>query len=80
MNFFTITYGIADIKTYICYFSEVIKKRISHYKITEINFNLMAVVADQKLLIENKIDSLNKQVEQLDRDDGTGMSFHILYY
>jgi len=51
--------------------SEVIKKRISHYKITEINFNLMAVVADQKLLIENKIDSLNKQVEQLDRDDGT---------
>ena len=35
----------------------------------------MAVVADQKLMIENKIDNLNKQVEQLDREDGTGIVF-----
>ena len=35
----------------------------------------MAVVADQKLMIENKINNLNKQVEQLDREDGTGLVF-----
>lgn len=48
----------------------VIDKRIARYAANEINFNLMAVIGDQKQVINNKIESLNKEIEALQNENG----------
>lgn len=48
----------------------VIDRRIARYAANEINFNLMAVIGDQHKLIENKIGQLNKDIENLETENG----------
>ncbi|KAK9500953.1 hypothetical protein O3M35_002110 [Rhynocoris fuscipes] len=42
----------------------IIHKRINKYKEGEIHFNLMAVISDQKLKYEKRLEKLQKQVEE----------------
>ncbi|KAL2771120.1 ubiquitin carboxyl-terminal hydrolase isozyme L5 isoform 14 [Daubentonia madagascariensis] len=53
----------------------VIEKRIQKYSEGEIRFNLMAIVSDRKMIYEQKIAELQKQLaeEPMDTDQGSSM-------
>ncbi|KAB0402611.1 hypothetical protein E2I00_009652, partial [Balaenoptera physalus] len=54
----------------------VIEKRIQKYSEGEIQFNLMAIVSDRKMIYEQKIEELQRQLaeeEPMDTDQGNNM-------
>ena len=55
------------------YFRPVIQKRMNRYAAGEIHFNLMAIVADQKLAFENKISDLTDQLAAQQCQDNQDM-------
>jgi len=48
----------------------VIEQRIAKYGIGELSFNLLALIGDQKTIIEGKLKDLNQQIETLQNENG----------
>lgn len=64
-----IDHGKVTTESWIDSVRAVIDKRIQRYAANEINFNLMAVIGDQKDIINRKIEGLNKDIEVLQNDN-----------
>jgi len=59
-----IDHGKISTRGWINDVTTVINKRIASYAADEINFNLMAVIGDQREITTNKIDVLNQKIQE----------------
>ncbi|TKC47172.1 hypothetical protein EI555_009156, partial [Monodon monoceros] len=68
--------GVCHQDDWISAVRPVIEKRIHKYSEGEIQFNLMAIVSDRKMIYEQKIEELQRQLaeeEPMDTDQGNNM-------